>query len=193
MFAKMRPRLQLKLNARRGAGARSTRRLLRNKQTTTREEENQLSLNEVLRRENEALKAALKKTDAEALARVMKELGVEEVDDGSARVENGNGLWKKKKNGARKAVSAEPIIVDVDPESIPWPSPDESPPFWERPHRAGATAAGVSSSPAGADTRAYVPGGHGERMNIVHVTAEMAPIAKVGGLGDVHGLGSAKF
>lgn len=61
---------------------------------------------------------------------------------------------------------------------IKWPKPEEGS-FWERPPRdvpmpltpPGGTAAAVQKDP-----RAF---------HVVHITAEMAPIAKVGGLGDV--------
>lgn len=62
--------------------------------------------------------------------------------------------------------------------NIDWPSPDESPPFWERLPRSDQ-----------ADQLATHQGGHRpikespnldrKTLNVVHVTAEMAPIAKV--------------
>lgn len=65
-------------------------------------------------------------------------------------------------------------------KDIIWPSPDDDIPFWKRDfctemkefHQAVAD----SQDPVDADP---------DPMHIIHVTAEMAPIAKVGGLGDV--------
>eukprot|EP00803_Ostreobium_quekettii_P003798 evm.model.scf_1142EXC.6 EVM.evm.TU.scf_1142EXC.6 scf_1142EXC:41238-47548(-) len=69
-------------------------------------------------------------------------------------------------------------IADTD---IAWPSPDESPPFWERPARLSSQAASATGPPA--DIK---PAEQDKKaLYVVHVTAEMAPLAKVGGLGDV--------
>ncbi|CAI5531569.1 unnamed protein product [Closterium sp. Naga37s-1] len=77
-------------------------------------------------------------------------------------------------------------------QQIIWPSPQEEPPFWMRwPTSEGYVAAsGVASSGSTGD--GVVGERDSERLHIVHVTAEMAPLAKVGGLGDVvTGLGRA--
>ncbi|CAI5480830.1 unnamed protein product, partial [Closterium sp. Yama58-4] len=77
-------------------------------------------------------------------------------------------------------------------QQIIWPSPQEEPPFWMRwPTSEGyVAAAGVASSGSAGD--GVVGERDAERIHIVHVTAEMAPLAKVGGLGDVvTGLGRA--
>ncbi|GJP54396.1 hypothetical protein CLOM_g13488 [Closterium sp. NIES-68] len=77
-------------------------------------------------------------------------------------------------------------------QQIIWPSPQEEPPFWMRwPTSEGhVAAAGVVSGGAAGD--GVVGERDPERLHIVHVTAEMAPLAKVGGLGDVvTGLGRA--
>ncbi|KNA07060.1 hypothetical protein SOVF_175410 [Spinacia oleracea] len=56
-----------------------------------------------------------------------------------------------------------------------WPSPDDEIPFWE----SRITTSDVTiEAPLSADNDSNL-------THIVHVTAEMAPIAKVGGLGDV--------
>mmetsp|Transcript_25344 Transcript_25344/g.63457 ORF Transcript_25344/g.63457 Transcript_25344/m.63457 type:complete len:704 (-) Transcript_25344:737-2848(-) len=65
------------------------------------------------------------------------------------------------------------LLTVVDSASIKWPTPEENPPFWTR--RPAALP------PAVADVCEQDP----NPMHVVHVTAEMAPIAKVGGLGDV--------
>ena len=67
--------------------------------------------------------------------------------------------------------AAEPVDFD----SIPLPTPSDEKPFWESipvrtlsaPRRVGPRKAGRLA------------------LNVVHLTAEMAPLAKVGGLGDV--------
>ncbi|CAI5960805.1 unnamed protein product [Closterium sp. NIES-65] len=77
-------------------------------------------------------------------------------------------------------------------QQIIWPSPQEELPFWMRwPTSEGyVAAAGVTSSGSTGD--GVVGERDSERIHIVHVTAEMAPLAKVGGLGDVvTGLGRA--
>ncbi|CAI5977360.1 unnamed protein product [Closterium sp. NIES-64] len=77
-------------------------------------------------------------------------------------------------------------------QQIIWPSPQEEPPFWMRwPTSEGyVAAAGVTSNGSTGD--GVVGERDSERIHIVHVTAEMAPLAKVGGLGDVvTGLGRA--
>ncbi|KMT17656.1 hypothetical protein BVRB_2g036030 isoform B [Beta vulgaris subsp. vulgaris] len=60
-------------------------------------------------------------------------------------------------------------------ENIKWPSPDDEIPFWEK---------SVTSSDVTAELSFNV-NKDSDLMHIVHVTAEMAPVAKVGGLGDV--------
>lgn len=60
-------------------------------------------------------------------------------------------------------------------ENMKWPSPDDEIPFWE----SRITTSDVTiEAPLSADNDSNL-------THIVHVTAEMAPIAKVGGLGDV--------
>lgn len=64
---------------------------------------------------------------------------------------------------------------DLTLENIKWPSPDDEIPFWEK----NITTSDVTIEvPLSAEKDS-------DLMHIVHVTAEMAPIAKVGGLGDV--------
>ena len=59
-------------------------------------------------------------------------------------------------------------------DSIDWPSPQDPVPFWER-------AISTPSPPRNTDR----PPQDNDKMDVVHITAEMAPLAKVGGLGDV--------
>ncbi|KAL9230493.1 hypothetical protein vseg_005835 [Gypsophila vaccaria] len=73
-------------------------------------------------------------------------------------------------NGQSRSSSA-----GVTFEDITWPSPDDQIPFWKR--NVGPSDV-VTDVPATADKGS-------DHVHIVHVTAEMAPVAKVGGLGDV--------
>ena len=70
--------------------------------------------------------------------------------------------------------AAEPADFEALLAEMRWPSPEDERPFWERPPRAAA-----EGPPARAGPRDPHP------LHVVHVTAEMAPLAKVGGLGDV--------
>jgi starch synthase len=56
-----------------------------------------------------------------------------------------------------------------------WPSPSDEIPFWKKDFPSWGVSPEV---PADINKDS-------DRMHIIHVTAEMAPIAKVGGLGDV--------
>lgn len=72
--------------------------------------------------------------------------------------------------------------ADRESEGFRWPSPNDETPFWKREFPFWDLS---SDDPAGVEKDA-------DLLHIVHVTAEMAPIAKVGGLGDVvTGLGRA--
>ncbi|KAJ8532069.1 hypothetical protein K7X08_011992 [Anisodus acutangulus] len=72
--------------------------------------------------------------------------------------------------------------ADCESEGLRWPSPNDEISFWKREFPSWDLS---SDSPAGVEQDS-------DLLHIVHVTAEMAPIAKVGGLGDVvTGLGRA--
>ncbi|GMP36671.1 hypothetical protein CsSME_00008723 [Camellia sinensis var. sinensis] len=60
-------------------------------------------------------------------------------------------------------------------ENLIWPSPNDEIPFWKRDFPSWDIS---SELPVDVDKDS-------DLMHVVHVTAEMAPIAKVGGLGDV--------
>ncbi|KAA8522656.1 hypothetical protein F0562_009182 [Nyssa sinensis] len=66
-------------------------------------------------------------------------------------------------------------LVSSGYEDIVWPSPSDEIPFWKR---------DFSSWDISSDVPVNVQK-DSNLMHLVHVTAEMAPIAKVGGLGDV--------
>ncbi|XP_065847468.1 uncharacterized protein [Euphorbia lathyris] len=63
-------------------------------------------------------------------------------------------------------------------KEVVWPSPDDEIPFWKRsfPSWNATTTEPPTDNVKEKDSN---------QMHIIHVTAEMAPIAKVGGLGDV--------
>ncbi|GKV20516.1 hypothetical protein SLEP1_g30631 [Rubroshorea leprosula] len=65
--------------------------------------------------------------------------------------------------------------TDVGLEKIVWPSPNDEIPFWKKNFPSWDTGPAVP-----VDIKK-----DSDLMHIIHVTAEMAPIAKVGGLGDV--------
>lgn len=67
------------------------------------------------------------------------------------------------------------LLTPADEATVNWPSPGESPEFWKRRPAALPPPDDVCEG----FERSENP------LHIVHVTAEMAPIAKVGGLGDV--------
>ena len=70
------------------------------------------------------------------------------------------------------------LLIQNMADDIKWPSPDEQPPFWER-------APYPSPLKNNADDELTNAKKTDQPLHVVHVTAEMAPIAKVGGLGDV--------
>lgn len=121
---------------------------------------------ERLRAENEALRAALAARGGEvtlAAPAAEGEAAAAAAAAGPAAVAAG--------------AAAKPTLKDLE-AGIQWPTPEEGS-FWERPPR---------SSPLPLGPPAAAPGG-GVRdphsLHVVHITAEMAPHAKVGGLGDV--------
>ncbi|CAI7820136.1 unnamed protein product [Closterium sp. NIES-54] len=77
-------------------------------------------------------------------------------------------------------------------QQIIWPSPQEEPQFWMRWPTSDGFVAAAEVASSGSTGDGVVGERDSERLHIVHVTAEMAPLAKVGGLGDVvTGLGRA--
>lgn len=77
---------------------------------------------------------------------------------------------------AAAPATAADIVTQLE-AGIKWPSPQEGN-FWERPPREAPMPLGPPT-PAGGATR------DPRSFHVVHITAEMAPHAKVGGLGDV--------
>ncbi|KAH9603359.1 hypothetical protein KSS87_006926 [Heliosperma pusillum] len=73
--------------------------------------------------------------------------------------------------GAKREASSTGLTL----EDITWPSPNDEVPFWNKTVYPSGVAVDVPST-ANKDS---------DCMHIVHITAEMAPVAKVGGLGDV--------
>lgn len=66
-------------------------------------------------------------------------------------------------------------LTDFGVQEFVWPSPTDEIPFWKK---------GFHSWDANLEVPSEVKK-DSKLMHIIHVTAEMAPIAKVGGLGDV--------
>ena len=85
------------------------------------------------------------------------------------------------------APAIDPMAVDQLEKAINWPLAGSS--FWEKsPRDASITLEDVSPPGQSTVTRDPSP------LHIVHMTAEMAPVAKVGGLGDVvQGLAKASL
>ncbi|XP_074286788.1 uncharacterized protein LOC141611994 [Silene latifolia] len=69
----------------------------------------------------------------------------------------------------------EPSSTGLTLEDITWPSPNDEVPFWNKSVYPSSVTMDVPST-VDKDS---------DCMHIVHITAEMAPLAKVGGLGDV--------
>ena len=75
----------------------------------------------------------------------------------------------------RRVLAPGELLNPATDATIRWPHPGENPPFWERePYPAPL--------PSEDDARGVACE---NPLHVVHITAEMAPIAKVGGLGDV--------
>jgi len=121
----------------------------------------------------QALEKELAKLRAEN-AKLREELAQYKKDAGEATAPQAST------SAAAVAVEA-PVksLKDALRDGIAWPSPNE-PKFWDRAPRSEPMP--PLASPPGSvlsTERDSTP------MHIVHITAEMAPIAKVGGLGDV--------
>ena len=114
------------------------------------------SIYEALLAENEELQALVE--EAESKARLAEERAVRVA-------------------GAPAAAAGGAPIAALQADDIVWPSPDDAVPFWEREECVEALATPpTASTPTEPDPNP---------VHIVHVTAEMAPLAKVGGLADV--------
>ncbi|KAG2494247.1 hypothetical protein HYH03_007602 [Edaphochlamys debaryana] len=113
------------------------------------------------------------------------------LDEEIARLRQENELLKQQlalyqastKGSAVKAAVVEVLPKKAAPASpsvdggILWPKPGEA--FWERaPRTEPAPLEGGAADPPVVERDA-------QAQHIIHITAEMAPIAKVGGLGDV--------
>lgn len=72
---------------------------------------------------------------------------------------------------------AESVVDTINPvlKNLVWPSPSDETPFWKKEFPTWDVSVEL---PADVEKDS-------DLMHIIHVTAEMAPIAKVGGLGDV--------
>lgn len=142
----------------------------------------QAALEEVLA-ENEALRAALASHQGCAPDQVTIPLPGAATSSAMKGAPSEVQVQKAAAPPATAAAAAAPAASEYDLESgILWPAPGGEPNFWDRAARATpipvASQDGAGSSNAGGTAPDKL-------LHVVHVTAEMAPIAKVGGLGDV--------
>ena len=91
------------------------------------------------------------------------------------------------KTAAAAAASNPTATTSTTASKILWPTVGEEPPFWTRwPTEAAAASNGAVVKREGSGEGSEFPVDKDpESIHVVHVTAEMAPLAKVGGLGDV--------
>ena len=155
--------------------------------------DNLIRINDSLKKENEALRIALSKIDKAELTRVLEKVETTKTTMTYPRTamassipgtifdekERRNALKHKTRRRKKKELSAAYFKVDLD--KIKWPSPSDSPPFWERtyPKANGEHVDTMADELNYTETMA-----NGTVHTVIHVTAEMAPLAKVGGLGD---------
>ncbi|KAG8376309.1 hypothetical protein BUALT_Bualt09G0049900 [Buddleja alternifolia] len=100
------------------------------------------------------------------------EMKMREFESGGRVIENTTKILKQTEQGDE---IAEHSRTESEYDNLSWPSPNDEIPFWKRDFPSW-------------DINPEYPidiQKDSDLMHIVHVTAEMAPIAKVGGLGDV--------
>ena len=95
----------------------------------------------------------------------------EPLDPALVSIEN---FFNQPEQKPREPIGAGELLTLPDESTVRWPEPNENPPFWERPpirmpENLDPKTCEITTMP----------------LHVVHVTAEMAPVAKVGGLGDV--------
>ena len=95
----------------------------------------------------------------------------EPIDPALVSIEN---FFNQPEQKPREPIGAGELLTLPDESTVKWPEPNENPPFWERPpirmpENLDPKTCEITTMP----------------LHVVHVTAEMAPVAKVGGLGDV--------
>ncbi|XP_061993199.1 uncharacterized protein LOC133711043 [Rosa rugosa] len=83
--------------------------------------------------------------------------------------------FKIKAHTSQVGIAKPTNLTDSDIQGFVWPSPTDEIPFWKKEFPSWDANLELTSE----QTK------DSKLMHIVHVTAEMAPIAKVGGLGDV--------
>ncbi|BDA42114.1 Glycogen synthase 1 [Coccomyxa sp. Obi] len=134
---------------------------------------------EQLLAENRALRRALSKVQGVPPEEVRFELdGEERLGNGAATIEAAPAAAHRQPSskGVTIAPAPEQVSLKAIEKGIRWPEPSEEA-FWERSPRSEPVSLGASGS--GSSVR------DPRSLHVVHMTAEMAPIAKVGGLGDV--------
>ena len=100
-----------------------------------------------------------------------EETAEEETDPAMAGIE---AFFNQPQQKPREPIGPGELLSPPDEAAIKWPEPNENPKFWERPpirmpENLDPKTCEITTKP----------------LHVVHVTAEMAPVAKVGGLGDV--------
>ena len=100
-----------------------------------------------------------------------EETAEEEMDPAMAGIE---AFFNQPQQKPREPIGPGELLSPPDEAAIKWPEPNENPKFWERPpirmpENLDPKTCEITTKP----------------LHVVHVTAEMAPVAKVGGLGDV--------
>eukprot|EP00897_Mesotaenium_endlicherianum_P007082 jgi/Mesen1/6401/ME000329S05569 len=138
----------------------------------------------VLREENKKLGARVAELE-EALAAMSE--GRTKKDEGEDRAAQASdaelalqGSYANSQSPQASAGAGEEKMPSLESllASMQWPSPDDPEPFWKRmPLR--PLPASTSAPAGGAVERDASP------IHVMHITAEMAPLAKVGGLADV--------
>ncbi|KAK9918038.1 hypothetical protein WJX75_000711 [Coccomyxa subellipsoidea] len=130
--------------------------------------------------ENRALRQALSRVQGVPAGEVRFDLvdGESGLDEGPSVSGTEHAADQQPKSRALAITPPAPKEVSLQDieRGIQWPQPSEKS-FWERTPRTEPVSLGASSS--GTVLRDQ------RSLHVVHMTAEMAPIAKVGGLGDV--------
>lgn len=160
------------------AAASRRRRTLASAASTKRADASELASEvEKLKAENEALRTALAKYESQRNA-PPGEAGAASTDPAAEPAASGAAAVAEVAAAAAGAPASGVGLLARLETGIKWPTPEEGN-FWERAPRhtpLPLTPTPPSTAAAQRDPRSF---------HVVHITAEMAPCAKVGGLGDV--------
>eukprot|EP01025_Chloroclados_australasicus_P023810 TRINITY_DN24023_c0_g4_i1.p2 TRINITY_DN24023_c0_g4~~TRINITY_DN24023_c0_g4_i1.p2 ORF type:complete len:665 (-),score=105.58 TRINITY_DN24023_c0_g4_i1:1424-3418(-) len=130
-------------------------------------------------------------TDGVDVQQLLKELETLRQENADLKQQLGQFVEVTPKDKLLESVKTETLEVPANQEElleklkagIVWPDSSESPPFWERSPRSNLVQLELEGQQNGNGQAAPVK--DARQLYVVHLTAEMAPIAKVGGLGDV--------